>query len=180
MTWIQTASGGSFDVLNPLEHQIVIDDIAAALSNICRFGGHTRSFYSVAQHCVMASWITDPQNRLEVLMHDAAEAYVGDMVSPLKAELPQYQAIELRIKALIWKKFGLHFGAHDEMRRVDLVMLATERRDLLLEQHTRWPCLDGVIPASFIIEPWPPAQAREAFLARFDVLTLVRAQRESA
>jgi uncharacterized protein len=180
MSWIQTASGHRFDLLAPQLEQIHIEDIAAALANLCRFGGHTNAFYSVAQHSVLASFVAPADIRLEALLHDASEAYVGDMVSPLKQELPQYTAIERGIKARIWEKFGLRFGVSDAIRKADLVMLATERRDLMSEQATRWPILDHVTPAKFTIDPWPPARGRHAFLSRFDALQKAREQRMTA
>lgn len=105
MTWINTLSGKHLDFTNISPDSICIEDIAAALSNICRFTGHLEEFYSVAQHSVRVSYLVPPEFALEALMHDAAEAYCNDISSPLKALLPEYRVIEDRIEAVIRSKF---------------------------------------------------------------------------
>ncbi len=106
--------------------------IARALGNICRFNGNTNRHYSVAEHSVRVAQLVPPQHRLAALLHDAAEAYVGDMASPLRQLVPDFNAIEL--DHLRW--LGRHFGVElsqlpVEVRRADLIMLSTELRDLL-------------------------------------------------
>jgi uncharacterized protein len=82
--WIQTYTGKQFWPLSPLPEDIVIEDIAHALSMQCRFGGHVRTFYSVAQHSVHVSLLVEPQYALWGLLHDAAEAYLVDLPRPIK------------------------------------------------------------------------------------------------
>ena len=164
---IQTASGRYVDLSAPSPRHIEIGDIAHALSNICRFGGHTREFYSVAQHSVMASRIVPPEHALAALLHDAAEAYVGDMVLPAKQMLPEFRTLE----ADVWQAVAVAFGLPEELpacvKRADLVMLATERRDLMAEQSTPWPVLEGVTTLPDAITPWKPSDARALFVLRY-------------
>ena len=131
--WITTKSGGRFDFANPTQAMLNIRDIAGALSKICRFGGHGRHFYSVAEHCINVAHCTyalkgDP---LAGLLHDAQEAYVGDMVTPLKGLLPGYQAIEDKIIELIRIKWMVDIHA-PAVRHSDGVMLWEEAHILVL------------------------------------------------
>jgi hypothetical protein len=84
MTWLATYSGAEFSLIDPQPDQVRIGDIAHSLSQLCRFVGATRSFYSVAQHCVLVSDHCPPEYAFAGLMHDAAEAYCLDMPRPLK------------------------------------------------------------------------------------------------
>src|SRR5579885_2784587 len=88
--WIQTYCGVAFYPLDPRPEEILIEDIAHALSMLCRFTGHVKRFYSVAQHCVYVSHRCDPKDALWGLLHDAAEAYLNDISRPVKSlrELP--------------------------------------------------------------------------------------------
>ncbi len=171
MSWITTFSGRHFDYSDPQPEAICIEDIAQALSNECRFAGHLPQFYSVAQHCVIASEIVPLAFALEALLHDAVEAYCKDIPSPLKRMLPDYQAIEDRIEAVVRKKFGLPAQTSPEVKRADLVMLATERRDLDIDDGELWPMLEGVSPSlDTVIFPLTNNQARQAFLRRYSEL----------
>lgn len=164
---IQTASGRYADLLDPQPHHIDIGDIAHALANLCRFGGHTREFYSVAQHSVLASRIVPREHALTALLHDATEAYVGDMVLPLKDLLPGYRLLE----ASVWRRIAAHYGLPIVLpgcvKRADLVLLATERRDLMNEQAEPWPVLENVPTLPDTIKPWTPVNARAQFVLRF-------------
>ncbi|WP_315313054.1 HD family hydrolase [Pantoea vagans] len=168
MSWITTQSGKHFDFNNISSDSICIEDIACALSNLCRFTGHVQDFYSVAQHSVHVSYLVPPTFALDALLHDAAEAYIGDCVSPLKALLPDYQEIEKRVELAVTKRFGIRtLGKWPEVKLADLIMLATERRDLDLDDGTPWPILEGIAPAPFILSPLNPRQSRVLFLQRF-------------
>lgn len=173
---ILTHGGVYVDPINPDIRTIHISDIAHSLSQLCRFGGHTRLFYSVAQHCVLVSQLVPQKYRLHALLHDAAEAYYGDMVQPLKY-LPlngSYRDHQDMMQARIFEKFGLGMLPDDDCReaihRADLVMLATERRDLMIPESTPWPVLHGIEARAMTISPMMPQQAESAFLQRYKAL----------
>lgn len=169
---ILTRSGVYFNYLTG-NNVVLIDDISHALANICRFGGHTREFYSVAQHCVLASNIVPEQDALWALLHDAAEAYVGDMTRPLKELLPGFKEIEKRVERELFDIFGLQGEMPASVKHADLVLLATERRDLMPEQIEPWGLLDGIEPLAEIIDdPWPPRHAAYEFRIRFGEIVL--------
>lgn len=135
---ILLASGREFDLMNPTPDQVHLDDIAHALGRLCRFTGHTTALYSVAQHCVETSYYVPPEYAAAALMHDAAEAYIGDVSAPLKAMLPDYRAIEARVEAAIFRRFGLSNDGAEWVKNADLFMLAWERRDLMPAGGEKW------------------------------------------
>jgi len=162
---IQTQSGLYFNLLNPRPEDVRIEDIAHALANLCRFGGHTRRFYSVAQHSLLVAELVPPGLAFQALLHDAAEAYCGDMISPLKMCVPGYVTIQKRIEAAVAERFNIPHELPAEIKRADLVALATERRDLMPDCPHKWDCLDGVEPHPMPEIPMRPSYAREIFLA---------------
>lgn len=168
---ILTASGRYLDLLAPEQYRYEIAEIARVLSRICRFGGHTRGHYSVAQHCAHVSLRVPAEDALAGLLHDAAEAYVGDVTQPLKQLLPEYRAIEQRIERAILRQFGVD-EIPPSVRRADLVMLATERRDLMPATDEHWPCLDGIEPLAKPLRAMKPWQAEVFFLERYDAIRL--------
>lgn len=175
MSYIQTLSGKRFDYINSTADDVEIEDIATALSHICRFSGHLPEFYCVAQHSVLCSQLVPPEFAFEALMHDASEAYCQDIPSPLKALLPDYRRIETLVDDLIRAKFNITPEMSAVVKYADLVMLATERRDLEIDDGSVWPCLEG-IPASDLIQivPLRPGQAYGLFINRFNELTELR------
>lgn len=175
MSFIQTLSGKHFNYLDVQPEAITIEDIANALSNTCRFAGHLPEFYSVAQHSVLTSLLVPAEFAFEALLHDAAEAYCLDIPAPLKALLPDYRRIEEKVDRVIRIKFGLPAAQHQTVKYADLVMLATERRDLDIDDGTVWAMLAG-IPATdlFLINPLRPGQAYGLFMNRFNELLETR------
>lgn len=174
-------SGEYFDFLDPDPSKIHIHDVAHALARLCRFTGHTSEFYSVAQHSVLASRLVPPEHAMAALLHDAAEAFVGDVAAPLKRLLPDYAVIERRVEAAISERFGIPFPLPECVKRADLVMLATEARDLLPRPLSDgghraegavngWAVLQRVEPLRDWIVPWGPTTARVAFLERYEEL----------
>lgn len=134
--WILTASGVEFDLINPTPDMVRIEDIAVALSRIARFNGHTSRFYSVAEHSIIGANLIGQSHdggelALEFLLHDAHEAYVGDLCRPLKALCPDFQAVEDRIDQVIRQRFGLRRTIPAEVKRLDRMMLAQEWYELM-------------------------------------------------
>lgn len=169
---ILTCSGIYFNFDQPGWAKIEIEDIAHALSNICRFTGHSSKFYSVAQHSVAVSLVIEPRYALYGLLHDAAEAFIGDVSSPLKSLLPDYKEIEFRVEKAILSRFGLAYPMPLEVKRADLIMLSTEQRDLLPPHDDEWEVIKNVKALSEKIIPLEPSEAKKLFLQRFYELTI--------
>jgi hypothetical protein len=170
--WIQTYSGKKFILSNPDPDSIVIEDIAHALSNICRFTGHSNRFYSVAQHCVLVSHFCNNQNRLYGLLHDASECYLSDIASPIKRSIDfsKYREIENKLQKSIYKKFGLDEKEPEDIKQADLTLLSTEARDFM-NPRKDWIGLVNPLPCN--ITPMSPFEAKRSFLSRFKELTLI-------
>ncbi|EKN3986059.1 HD family hydrolase [Yersinia enterocolitica] len=171
MTCITTYSGLTFDYLKPVSSSICDKDIIQGLSNDCRFAGQLPVFYSVAQHCWLMSQIVPEEFALEALLHDASEAYCRDIPSPLKRLLPDYKVIEHRIDTAIREKFGLPAEKSSVVHYCDLIMLATERQELDIDDGKEWPMLEGIPLADIAIVPMTPSQIRVVFAARLNELT---------
>lgn len=164
---IMTASGRYFHFEKPDEFDWNIEDIAHGLSNQCRYGGHSRVFYSIAQHSEIASRNAPPGFELEALLHDGHEAFVLDVMTPLKILIPQYRTIEDAAERAMRRNYGLPEHITPEVKRIDLVMLATEKRDIMAEDDSNWSILDGVEPLEEKISPIFPSMAKLRFVARF-------------
>lgn len=167
MSDIKLVGGSYFNFTSPDMSGVHIRDIAHALSNICRFCGHTRTFYSVAQHSVLASYLVPEGDELAALLHDAAEAFIGDVSSPLKRMLPDYKRIEERIERAVFSHFGVPFPLPESVKRADLVMLCTEKRDLMNATADIWEVCQEYQPLLVRIQPATPSEARDLFLRRF-------------
>lgn len=162
---IQTVSGNLVHLNDPKVADIDIGDIAHALSHICRYTGHCREFYSVAQHSVLVSRCLPPHLALWGLLHDAAEAYIGDVSKPLKLVIEDsYGPIEERMEAVIAERFGLTTPIPAEVKEADLRMLVTEKRDLMAECDWGRGLPE---PYDFRITAWSPAVARRRFRMTF-------------
>ena len=172
--WIQTAGGGIFHILEPQQDEIRITDIAHALSMMCRFTGHVRRFYSVAEHSYYASLLVPPQDALWALLHDSPEAYIADLNRPLKHCTPvgaTYMEIEERIMDVIAVKFGLPLEAPASVKEADRALLYAERDQLLPPYPWDKKWSENEEPAKMHISGWLPEQAREIFLQRFNYLS---------
>jgi len=170
-SWILTNSGRRIDLLKPAPSNIEIEDIALGLSRECRFSGQTRSFYSVAQHSVLASRIVPEEWALEALLHDATEAFIRDIPTPLKKRLPEYENIERVLDRTIRERFGLPAKMSPAVHQADKILLATEKRDLMPEDIFPWPILKGVSPLPDRLSPWTPERSMGLFLRRFAELS---------
>jgi hypothetical protein len=168
---IITHSGLWFDFNDPQPDQICIEDIAHALAHICRYAGHSHTFYSVAEHSVRVSFICAPGDELWGLLHDASEAYMGDIVAPLKRLLPDYQQIELKVQTAILQKFGLPLTPPSTVKWADMTMLVTEAKELC---HSNWDATVlgyEPLPQQRIGHPLTPAEAKDDFITRYYELT---------
>lgn len=156
-----------------------IGDIAHSLSNQCRFTGHTRTFYSVAQHSVLVSRVCSGQDALWGLLHDASEAYLTDFCTPLKSSPqfgPYYYDVEADLMEVICRRFGLPLWEPDSVTEADKRLLVTEQRDLMgVEEIPDWPEVARTYyqyePLEQTITPWSPRQSEARFLSRFQKLT---------
>ena len=180
---IQTVSGRWLDPLAPDAACIDIGDIAQALANQCRFGGHSRRFYSVAQHSAIVSDVcaergASAAEALVALLHDAAEAYLVDLPHPLKhrSDLGQpFRRAEKLLEEAIAARFELG-PPPAGMKAIDRSLLATERRTFASTLDS-WPELEGFEPLAIEIDPWDPPRARREFLERFERLDAARSPR---
>lgn len=171
-TWIQIYSGKKFFPLDPNENDLNIEDIAHALSNQCRFAGHVREFYSVAQHSVLVSLDCCPENALAGLLHDASEAYLVDLPRPLKQSggFEFYNEAERNLMAAIERKFGLTGHCWQSIHESDMRVFAAECRDLMSPLHPEFD-VGGFAPIDDRIEPLTPKEAKQLFLLRYNELT---------
>lgn len=165
--WIQTYSGRQFWPIDPRDGDFFIEDIAHALSNICRYAGHCRDFYSVAQHSVLCSYFEPFDHPLEKLLHDASEAYLVDIPRPLKhdPEMKGYLRIERRLEAALATQFKLNFPWPEGVKIADDKVLSTEKRDLMNVSAIPWGQKHD--PLHKIIKPWGPKKAERKFLERY-------------
>lgn len=167
--WMQTYSGRQFFPFDPKPEAIDIVDIAQALAMTCRYGGHCKQFYSVAQHSVLVAEKAPPALALRALMHDAPEAYTGDLIRPIKKhpEMAAFMWVEEVVERAICAKFDLPFPIMNaDIKRLDNRILLDER------DHVMTPCahdwqVDGE-PLGVTIERWSPETARWKFLDAYD------------
>lgn len=166
--WMQTATGRKFWPLDPRPNEVCIEDIAHALSMLCRFGGHCLRFYSVAEHSVLIARAA-PTHKLWALLHDAAEAYVLDMIRPVKPHIAGYSEIEARIMRAICVRFGLHLDAPSIVKTFDRRILSDERDQNMAAPPEPWSGM--LAPLGVTLQFWTPEQARAEFLAEFENIT---------
>lgn len=179
--WISLLSGGRFNYNKPEESDVTIEDIASALSNVCRFSGHLPRFYSVAQHLVNASRIVPEQDAFTALMHDTAEAFTNDLPTPLKWALPVFKDLEVSIESAMGKKFGFTYPYPQTVKDADTTMLLLEKR-YVKEDKSEWPLYEDLErellkPANLVrllntvdLESWQPRRAKREFMERYEEL----------
>lgn len=168
-SWLQTYSGLQFYPMDPDPNAVELHDIARSLSMQCRYNGHVKEFYSVAEHCVLVSQLVPAEDALWGLLHDAAEAYVGDMIRPLKNHMPAYHEAENTVMVAIAERFGLKGDMPDSVKEADNRILLDEKIRLMVTEPAPW----GVPgePHGIKISAWSPAEAEAAYIARFEELT---------
>lgn len=168
--WMATFTGKAFYPLAPDPEQIDIRDIAHALSMACRYGGHVKRFYSVAEHSVLISRAVPAPYALHGLLHDATEAYLGDMIRPLKKMMPEYRAAEDLLEQVIMKKFSLGRVMPPIVKEMDLRIVQDERAVLMEPTSQPWTALDGIEPIGVNAVGLSPDEAELLFLDRFRYL----------
>lgn len=168
--WMQTAAGRQFWPMDPRPNEVFIDDIAHALSMLCRFGGHCLRFYSVAEHSVLLAMRAPEPYRLWALLHDASEGYLVDVPRPIKSSLGGYKEAEAKVTHAISVRFNLHLGCPDVVKRLDRAILLDERAQNMTPTPHIWGGGD-VEPLGVTLQFWNPERARAEFLATFEHLT---------
>ena len=171
--WLQTFSGLKYWPADPRAEDVNLQDIAHALSMLCRYTGHVDRFYSVAEHSWHVSYLVSKPNALAGLLHDATEAYTNDISRPLKRSLPEYQQLENLNWLAIAQAFGLPDELPVEVHEADRNMLSVEKSALLKplpewETDFGWPRLPVKVFA------WRPEVAERMFLQRFYELDAMR------
>ncbi len=147
--YMLTASGKHFNLLDPKPEQVDHNDIFAAISKLCRFTGHCRTIYTVGKHSLVVMLLVPQEFRLEALMHDADEAYTGDVGTPMKVALGMIDAgafehFSHRIKAVVRGEFGLPEKLHPTVKQADILALALEKSWYMPKDYEAWAVLDGV------------------------------------
>lgn len=175
--FVETRTGKRVSVQDPKPDQFDIKDIAYALSNTCRFNGHCAGFYSVAEHSVAVALRLPVDLRLAGLLHDATEAYLGDIPSPIKQFLNDYRVIERRFEEAIIRTFDLELTANDwqQVKTADIDALFTEAHFLIPSQGKDWTFFQGPVKHSvrYDLAPMclPPQEAFKLFMGLFHKLT---------
>lgn len=164
-SWIELQSGTHFYVDAPNPGKIHLSDIAHALAFQCRFTGHSRDFYSVAEHSVVGSRLIsgDILIRKAFLLHDAAEAFLGDMAYPVKRLFPEFRVLEERVQDAIHTRFGLDLDplTYELVKEMDINMLATEADQLLPSRGVGWNRGGDILPVT--LSCWNPIRAAAEF-----------------
>lgn len=174
--WIETRTAGKFYFLNPKPEMCNIIDIAHALSLTCRYNGHVLKFYSVAEHSVlMSDWMRgrgySKRECLTALLHDGAEAYIGDMVRPLKHVMPEFKKIEERIDLAIAERFGSLYPFPNIVKELDSRILVDEREQAMEPTSTNEWGTDSLEPLGVRLKFWSPEDALKNFVGRYQSLT---------
>jgi len=172
MSWCQTYTGRQVWPLDPDGtplSAISLEDIAHSLSMICRFNGHCEHFYSVAEHSIIIadevfSQTSDPFLALEALFHDASEAYVGDIVAPIK---PNYiKKVEKKWAAKIAKKFKFSLSENPLIKLLDMRILITEGKELMAPPPASWG-YDDIEPLNVNLDLLLPKPAKKLFIQKY-------------
>ena len=176
--YIETYTGIQFEFLDPQPKHFNIIDIAHALSMTCRYTGHCRTFYSVAEHSWHMARMLEGCSKdiqLAALLHDGSEAYLPDVASPIKKHLSDYNDMEDAILVALFKKYHLEYPMHPAIKLADRAMLSIEARHLLPSQgndwdmwkHTTRPKIDDAYKPVGM----DPKQAKAVFLEKYSELT---------
>lgn len=177
---IQTFTGTIFYPLDPRIEDIFIEDVAHGLSNKCRFTGHTRKFYSTGEHSVRVSFDLKARGRSLMeqyvgLHHDDTDAYLPDVPTPLKVlpEFKWFRDLEHFMQNLCFERFGCVVEDYSVIKNSDIVLLLTEKRDLMPKKNGDWKhsYTQEPIPPPYHIKPWTPEEAEYAYLHHHKILS---------
>lgn len=179
--WINTYRGAKFWPCDPDPEEIDIHDVAHALSLQCRFTGHVKWFYSVAEHSVRVAEKCPPEDRLWGLLHDAAEAYLVDLARPVKHQpaMWAYRDAEYKLMSAVCTRFQLHPEQPASVTEADHRMLVTEA-SCLMNHHPDWLRDWPYQPYEEVIHPMNPFEAERRFLGLFETLYVPRYQQPAA
>jgi len=174
--WMQIANGHLFHPLDPRTDEVFIEDIAQSLSRQIRYNGMSDGVINVAQHSCQCAWLAeqsggDAKVQLAMLMHDAAEAYIGDMIRPLKVLIPEFAKIEDKIMATIVERFNLPSISHKAQKYYDNMAMAWEKRDMFRSSR-EWPGMLEVPSWIPVMSEWGFDYSSTRFLRMFEYLKL--------
>ena len=181
--WQQTGTGGAFFLADPRADEVMLEDVAQALSLQCRYNGHCTEFYSVAQHaCMVAKWMEQDGHPVEAayagLHHDSAEAYTGDLVSQVKYVVPEIRAMEDRVEAAVNEAFRVQSGWRHLTKDYDMIALATEVRDFMPENKTEFSWGALPTPRDELLVSWTPDHAMMHFMIQHNRLCSLIEEKE--
>jgi hypothetical protein len=172
--YIETFTGKKFHFLDPQPEEIDIIDIAHSLGMQCRYTGHARTFYSIAEHSIIVSDLCSPEAQLWGLLHDASEAYLTDVASPIKQFLGRYRDMEQNLMNAIATKYGLSIEMPEEVHTADRIVLLAEAEVLITSGAKDWMTFDADIEIPNIkFDFHTPKNAKYAFLDRFEDLMIL-------
>ncbi len=161
---IKLLSGGFFDFVDIEQSEFTIEDIAHNLSRICRYTGAVEKHFSVAQHSTLVSYAVDKEHALAAHLHDASEAFMNDLNSPLKKLIPAYKRLEIKVEKEIFKRFGLKFPMHPSIKVADTNILQAENYYLRGIDNKLGPYFKP-------IKAWTAEKSKKEFLKRYNELT---------
>lgn len=169
--YIETYTGIKFNFLDPQPEQISIEDIAHSLSMQVRYTGHCNKFYSIAEHSLLVADLC-PEHELQALMHDASEAYLTDIASPIKPFLQNYKMMECKVMGAINRKFGIDEFIADGVHHADVQALRIESKQLMHSKGIGW-AVNNIVTSpipDIEIQSLVPEEAKKRFLERFHKL----------
>jgi hypothetical protein len=170
---IMLHSGAWFDFASPRTSAFTIEDIAHGLAHICRYAGQCRRFYSVAEHSLHVSKVA-VDFEYEALLHDAAEAFIGDITRPLKQMLPDFMRIEASVQEAVLERFGLAGPLPAEVKDADLRVLAAEQRQIMPHGTDSWLAGLNIELAPIVVRHLSPERAKRMWLDKFHTLRRTR------
>jgi len=169
--WMQVGAGRIFYPFDPRPEEVHIDDIGTGLSRIIRYNGHSDTWVTVAQHSVQCEYMArkdglSVSDRLAILMHDAAEAYIGDMIRPLKCMFPEFKRVEAKVYAAIEEALSLPYLDESTIKYYDNLAWAWEKRDFFPSSR-EWPYTPDIPDHLHTMVQWSHAHSRNVFMATF-------------